>query len=169
MIKTSIDIPEWLHQQALDSCPDMKFGQLVRDALLIAIPEWRKLGPDRALELALVARLRMMQAEAAERGVELPDADAALKRYERRSRRPARQPAQPQASSRPDGPVSTPTAAGASRRPGRSGLPAQPSGRRQGPSGDSSADGAPGRGRAARTRRAAKTGAATAGQANPAS
>lgn len=40
-MKTSINVPDWLHDDATDCAPDVPFGELVRDALILALPLWR--------------------------------------------------------------------------------------------------------------------------------
>lgn len=41
-MKTSLNVPEWLRREAEAASPDIPFGTLLRDALVIALPEWRK-------------------------------------------------------------------------------------------------------------------------------
>ena len=61
-MKTSINVPDWLHQEAVALNPDQAFGLLVRDALLIALPEWRKTAGRTPVEKALRMQLRLEQA-----------------------------------------------------------------------------------------------------------
>ena len=91
-MKTSINIPEWLHDKVTDTCPDVPFGTLARDALLIALPVWMELGPERGVEQALRAQLRMMQATAAQEGVALPAVKAAPVASPRRAATPTPAP-----------------------------------------------------------------------------
>lgn len=58
-MKTSINVPDWLHREAVALNPDQAFGELVRDALLIALPEWRKNAGRSPVERALRMQLRL--------------------------------------------------------------------------------------------------------------
>ena len=62
-MKTSVNIPDWLHDEVRQLAPDTPFGEQVRDALLIALPVWRQDSQESALKRALKAKLRELEAQ----------------------------------------------------------------------------------------------------------
>lgn len=101
-MKSSFNLPEWLYDQVQRTCPGQPFGTLVRDALIIALPVWSELGPERALEQALQSELRILAATAAAQGVELPPEARPSKPGRRRAAAQAPAPEAPPAG-RPAG------------------------------------------------------------------
>lgn len=168
-MKTSINIPEWLYEQVQRTCPGQPFGTLARDAILIALPVWAQLGPDRALEQALQAELRILSATAAAQGVTLPAGAPQARRPHRRVK--------PQAPA----PEATPVGRKATARKSLPKTPARPNLGGPGslsralsrpnpkPNADSNAKPRSSTAAGARTRRAAKTPAASEAPASPAS
>lgn len=63
-MKTSIIIPDGLHRQVADLAPDVSFGELVRDALLIAMPTWEKEHVQGPVVAEMARRLRTAEANA---------------------------------------------------------------------------------------------------------
>lgn len=95
-MKTSINVPDELHHQVQDLAPDIPFGELVRDALLLALPIWQadvKQGP---VVMQLQLKLRAVEASAGEHGVSLV----------RRQRKP--RPASPPAEREAPAPATAP-------------------------------------------------------------
>lgn len=87
-MKTSINVPDWLHREAVALNPDQAFGELVRDALLIALPEWRKNAGRSPVERALRMQLRLETARnALEANRAAPDDGEGEPAPGRRSRR----------------------------------------------------------------------------------
>lgn len=41
-MRTSVTVPDWLAQAARDANPGTPFGVIVRDALVRAVPDWRR-------------------------------------------------------------------------------------------------------------------------------
>ncbi len=72
-MKTSINVPDWLHQQVCDTDPELTFSEAVRDALLIAAPVWAKEQDRSSIERKLKMRVRMLEADAARSAVRLPE------------------------------------------------------------------------------------------------
>lgn len=64
-MKTSINVPDWLHDQVEAATPGLSFSEACRDALLLALPAWRKVTDTPAVVVPLNARIRMVEAEAA--------------------------------------------------------------------------------------------------------
>lgn len=94
-MKTSINIPEWLHDKVTATCPGVPFGTLARDALIIALPEWDRHGPDGAAARALEVELRLLSARAAQAGVTLPQTAPARQQRARPRATPTPPPAAP--------------------------------------------------------------------------
>lgn len=69
-VKTSINIPDQLHAQVQDLAPELPFGELVRDALVLALPQWQLEVTGGAGVLALHVRVRAAEAAAALAGGE---------------------------------------------------------------------------------------------------
>lgn len=87
-MKTSINIPDQLHDQAQDLAPEIPFGELVRDALVLALPLWKADAAGGPAMLALKVRLRAAEAAAGLEGV-------GLMRRQRKPRATPRPPAPP--------------------------------------------------------------------------
>lgn len=87
-MKTSINIPDQLHDQAQDLAPEIPFGELVRDALVLALPLWQADAAGGPAMLALKVRLRAAEAAAGLEGV-------GLMRRQRKPRATPRPPAPP--------------------------------------------------------------------------
>lgn len=113
-MKTSINVPDWLHQQVCDSDPEISFSEQVRDALLIATPVWRKEAGKSSIERRLKARVRMLEAEAAREAVKLPERRNRPKRVKRPAKRAAPAPDAPRAGRRGSAAPSQTTAGGLS-------------------------------------------------------
>ena len=64
-MKTSINVPDWLHDQVQAATPGLSFSEACRDALLLALPTWASSTDTPAITISLRARLRIAQAEAA--------------------------------------------------------------------------------------------------------
>lgn len=64
-MKTSVNIPDWLHDEVRQLAGETPFGEQVRDALLIALPLWRSEAADAPLKRALKAKLREIEARPA--------------------------------------------------------------------------------------------------------
>lgn len=95
-MKTSINVPDWLHQAVCDSDPEITFSEQCRDALLIAMPVWRRETERSTIERRLKAKVRMLEADAARAQVLLPE------RRHRRARPASREAAAtPAPDSRP--------------------------------------------------------------------
>ena len=91
-MKTSINVPDWLHQEVVQLNPDQAFGELVRDALLIALPEWRRNASKSSVERALRMQLRLEQARNARADAPAVPAVEAEKPAPRRRARPKTAP-----------------------------------------------------------------------------
>lgn len=64
-MKTSINVPDWLHDQVQAATPGLSFSEACRDALLLALPAWASNTDTPAVTIPLRAKLRIAQAEAA--------------------------------------------------------------------------------------------------------
>lgn len=137
-MKTSINVPEWLYEQVSAACPEIPFGTLARDALIIALPVWGELGPERSVEQALRAQLRMMTATAGQAGVSLPGVKPAAAPAPRRRAAPTPPPAALPTRPKRAAPKSAPKAGGLSTPARGSRSELGRSRRRQEPTGGSS-------------------------------
>jgi hypothetical protein len=63
-MKQSINFPDWLRDEVADLAPGLNFSDLVKDALLLALPGWRKSAEKSPVELELRVKLRLAQATA---------------------------------------------------------------------------------------------------------
>lgn len=104
-MKTSVNIPDWLHEQARATSPNLPFGVQVRDALLLALPVWKDAAASSPVRNEIDAQVRLTQALAARAGVKLPKDTAPLRRAHRRAVRreqvPGAPPARPKAAGKP--------------------------------------------------------------------
>lgn len=64
-MKTSVNVPDWLRQEAAELNPGVQFGAIIRDALLIALPQWRRKAGQPAAVRALRMELRLRAAQQA--------------------------------------------------------------------------------------------------------
>lgn len=97
-MKTSVNIPDWLHDECRELAGDAPFGEQVRDALFIALPVWKKDGAETAFKRALKAKMREIDARAAQAAknrLEYERSRAAKKPAARAKRAPASAPARP--------------------------------------------------------------------------
>ena len=78
-MKTSINVPDELHTTVQDLNPDATFGELVRDALLIALPLWRDEATKGSIVAEMARKLRLAEASA-DRAVVAP-----IRRYRPRT------------------------------------------------------------------------------------
>lgn len=100
-MKTSINVPDWLHAEAQALHPDTPFGVIVRDALLISLQTWRGMESRTAVERALKMQLRLETAKNAREAELAAKAAQARKAARRRAAktkpvpgvRPAHRPA----------------------------------------------------------------------------
>lgn len=77
-MKTSVNLPEWLLQELREINPDVNTSTLVKDALLIALPAWRKAKTTNPVQRALEMQLREVRAKTArDKAVELQKQRAA--------------------------------------------------------------------------------------------
>ena len=118
-MKTSINVPDWLHQEAVDLNPGQAFGLLVRDALLIALPEWRKTANRTPVEKALRMQLRLEQARSGLESGRRPPAAAADLDPPGRGDPPGQESDSPPAGHQNGGPQSATKAVGRAARGGR--------------------------------------------------
>ena len=96
-MKLSVNIPDWLADAARQTNPDRPLGELVRDALVANLPDWRKHTSDTTTARELRATLRAQRAEAAYTAALAAEAREAAKPVRRRPRRPAAGSATPPA------------------------------------------------------------------------
>lgn len=68
-MKTSITLPDVLHTTVQDLAPDSPFGELVRDALVMALPTWEAEKAQGQVVLDLNIKLRAARASAAQAGL----------------------------------------------------------------------------------------------------
>ena len=118
-MKTSVNIPNWLHAEAVALNPDAPFGVLVRDALLIALPEWRRSGKAAPIERALAMQLRLARSESARAAEQQAQASRAAGVAKRQSKAAKRAPDALPAHHRATGRRSGTTASVAVDQPGR--------------------------------------------------
>ena len=115
-MKTSIWVPDWLHDQATDTDPEIPFSEMVRDAILIALPVWAREADKSSIERRLRAKVRMLEADAARAQVQLPERRNRRKASARPSAVAGPAPDAPPAGRRPDGRKSQTTDAGSTGR-----------------------------------------------------
>jgi len=118
-VKTSINVPDWLHEDVTALAPEVPFGEMVRDALIIALPVWTKAAAGSAAEIPLRARLRFAEANAAQERVRRVALEAAEQARRDRRAKPKRAPAT-RPKSHPDGDRQSDSKARSRSRPARS-------------------------------------------------
>ena len=111
-MKTSLNIPDWLVEDIKAQYPDMVFGDLLRDALLIARPVWAAEAAKGKLTLTLRCKIRLAEATAAQERAMRLAAEKAARASKRRPRAAKRAPASKPARLRPAAVKSPTTAAG---------------------------------------------------------
>lgn len=62
-MKTSINVPDWLHDQVQAATPGLSFSEACRDALLLCLPKWAGENDGSGYGTVVKARLRMATAE----------------------------------------------------------------------------------------------------------
>jgi hypothetical protein len=116
-MKTSVNLPEWLLAEVQETMPGMNTSQLVRDALLIALREWRRGGKKSLIEIELTMRLREERAKTARAVKNAAAEKAAARKVRRPPAKPKPAPGAPPAHPKAPAAKSATMAGSRSRRP----------------------------------------------------
>jgi hypothetical protein len=61
-MKSTLNVPDWLHDQVQEACPGAAMTTIINDALVLALPTWRKAEHLPASIRALKAQIRVQEA-----------------------------------------------------------------------------------------------------------